>query len=648
MIWGNKYLHIGILFIVSLIQFGNTFEHEYCWDDKIVILENDRVLDGLDDVGSFFKNYKSDLRQDKYGYRPISLISFATDVEFAGLDPSYSHKVNVFLYALLCVILYILLQSLIHQLERFIAFIIVLLFLVHPTHVEVVANIKSRDEILVFIFGAMSCVQLIKMITEGVWYRYLLFGIFALLAILSRENAIVFIPIWIFIAIYKVENKKKLLKILTITTSVAIILLFVIFQAQTNSTGAERSEGLGLYHESGILGNSLFFEASLFTKLANAFYLMLLYIKNFLYPYDLVYYYGYNQIEVVGWNSVLVWMSVLIHTGLVYLAYRWFKDKPLFTFGFLTYLFGIIIYLHLYRTLADTMADRFLFISSFGLCIMLVIGIQTALNWIKDKLGKSNEKNTRITGAVVTVIILFFAVETHSRNKVWKNDLTLVQSDIDKLDNCARAHYYLATNLNMSLQKQYDAKTEDLMIKSYRRSIAISDSIYYGRLELGLYYQNKNMIDSALSLYLEMDTLFPNTADPSYYISNVFYSISKYELAEKYAEKAIRLSPMQHDSYLILALATSATGNYEKALTIADEAISKFPDMRSYLYPAYGQIYFDQGDINESITHTYKLLEYGHSKQSVYSTIIGRCQVLNEHSLADKYYKQALEQGVQF
>ncbi|MCB0754303.1 MAG: hypothetical protein KDB98_01835, partial [Flavobacteriales bacterium] len=143
----------AILFL-AVIQYSNTANHDYAWDDAIVITQNTRVQKGLSNIPELFENIKSEKTENRYGYRPIALLSFATDVEFFGLDPKASHRVNILLYGLLCALIFFFVNSLFSVAgSNWAVWAVTALFVVHPLHTEVVANIKSRDEILAMLFG---------------------------------------------------------------------------------------------------------------------------------------------------------------------------------------------------------------------------------------------------------------------------------------------------------------------------------------------------------------------------------------------------------------------------------------------------------------------------------------------------------------
>jgi hypothetical protein len=197
-----------IIILIAFIQFSNTLGHSFAWDDKIVIQENERVQEGFSGITKLFEKHNTALRQDQYGYRPITLMSFAIDYELSNGEPGLFHFMNLVYFALLCVVLFLVLKKLFFNYSTVVPFLITLLFTVHPIHTEVVANIKSRDEILALLFCLISLIQLIKFYDLRKW-QYLVYTlIFFLLGFLSKENAVVFISREVPVALKKLNSVK--------------------------------------------------------------------------------------------------------------------------------------------------------------------------------------------------------------------------------------------------------------------------------------------------------------------------------------------------------------------------------------------------------------------------------------------------------
>ena len=145
-----------IIAVLAFVLYANTLTHSYAWDDSIVITENPRVKRGISGIPDLFIKYNSDYKADKYGYRPIVLSSFAVEYGLFKNTPAVSHFMNVLYYALLCLVLFKVLCKLFHSSGNLAPFLITILFIAHPVHTEVVANIKSRDELFALLFSMLS------------------------------------------------------------------------------------------------------------------------------------------------------------------------------------------------------------------------------------------------------------------------------------------------------------------------------------------------------------------------------------------------------------------------------------------------------------------------------------------------------------
>ena len=656
---GTNRVHWGyslIIVLVAFIQYSNTLGHSFAWDDKIVIEENDRVQEGFSGIPDLFKKYNSDLRQDQYGYRPITLLTFAIDYELSAGEPGLFHFMNIIYFACLCLVLFLLLKRLFYKYSPILPFLIALLFAVHPTHVEVVANIKSRDEILALLFCLISLIHLLKFYEFRKW-KYLVYTfLFFTLGFLSKENAIVFILIYALTLFRFADvNWKRVLKITAIVVPLVALAVFLISSyALNNQLGAEKTEGLGIYQENFILGNAFFFVDPIIDKLANASYLILLYFKDFLAPINLAYYHGFGDIEPVGigWQSIL---GVIVSLSMLAFAVLRFKKYPIISYGILFFFFSISIYLHIVKTLSDTRADRFLFFASVGLSILLV-GV--LLRIFRTDLSK-NEKESQLSPwqsfsrlsisfkGMFIAILLFFSVITFSRNSIWENDFTLVENDMERLESSARPHYFFATNLLQDIQQNgWDSNKEKQMIHHYRRSIELSDSIYYGRIELGNYLSQRGRTQEAVAILQETLDLFPYTSDPRFYLGQSLVQSEQYELAIEHLEKSIEFAPKSPDSYYLLAISYAKEGEFKKGEDLAKLGLKKFPNASQSMYEALGHVYFEMDDLKKSASSTLKMIDHGGDPYTVYATIIGRYQEKGDDETAGNYYRSAIQQGI--
>jgi protein O-mannosyl-transferase len=643
-----------ILFLFAFVLYTNTLTHDYAWDDSIVITENPQVKKGISGIPYLFIKSNSDYKADKYGYRPITLCSFAIEYGLFKNSPSVGHFMNLIYFALLCLVLFKVLQKIFYQYTSLPAFIITLLFIAHPIHVEVVANIKSRDEIFALLFGILSISKMIDF-QKIKKIKYLLFAaLFFLMAFLSKENAVVFlaiIPI-VLLHLQNWTNLKAVIKPAIVLIGLLLVSFCILKLSAASSVGKSASQGAGIYYENGILGNCFFYVDILSGKLANAFCLLFMYLKNFLLPVNLVYFYGYNQIPVASWQQPLVIFSALLHLSALVFAIVKIKTHKEICLGILFYFISIFIYLHVLRPIADTMADRFLFTPSLGLIIVFVfligkiLKLDFAITKITDVFSLDvKNKSTNTLKYIMVSVTLLLSVATFSRNRVWKNNETLIKSDLPKLENCSRAHSYYADILRAKLTANFDANMEAEMIVHYKKSIAISNEAYYAYLGLSTYLINAKRYDESIVLLDSMLVKFSNQADPNFYMGQALYGKQQYKQALTYLQKSLNLAPEVSNTYFFLALTLSKNGLYAEAEKIINTSKSKFGETAA-VYEVLGNIYFDKGDIEQSTKYTFEMLNYGANPEMVYSVIIGRYQTLKQDKPAAFYYQQALQKGL--
>lgn len=644
-----------ILLIVAFIQYSNTLNHEFAWDDKIVIEENPRVQRGISAIPDLFVKYNSKFRNDKYGYRPIVLSSFALDISLGGKNnPGFHHLMNVMYYALLCFILFIFLKKLFSPYDSFFAFIITLLFTLHPLHTEVVANIKSRDEIFSLIFSVLSFLALIQFIQTQKWWYLVFTAVTYLMAYLSKENAILILFFYPVIGIFKSGLLfKKNWIYLSLIPILILVSLYILKAAASSEAGKEFTEGLGVFEESQMLGNSLIYTHGIINKLANAFMLLIRYIKLFVIPYPLVYFYGYNMIYPVSWASPIVWISLFTQIGLLTLGIIKRKDRPEILIGYVFFIITISLYLHLVRPLSDTMADRFAFTPSLGLCISFIgiLGLIFKIDW-KKKIEKPIvfiQKNT-IVSTVLIFIFMIFSYLTFNRNKAWKNDDTLVKTDMKHLENCSRAHFYYASQLHKQIFKNPSRRNqlEGEMVKHYKRSVEITDSAYYAYIEWGNYFCNQYRYYEGIPILEKAVSIYPNAADPAFFLGQAYVHTEQYKKAIPLLEKSNKLAPRQWGGYFFLSISYGKTGKFQEGIDLAKEGLKKFPNMSKEFYDALGHIYYDKGVLDSSVAYTLKMLDHGAPPKDVYGRVIGRYIAKGNQEKANEWKEIARQKGVTY
>ena len=484
-----------IICLVALFQYGNTFEHDYAWDDAIVITENDRVQQGLSNPSEFFRNIKSNEIQHRYGYRPITLLTFGLDIELSEMTPKTGHVMNVLYYALLCCLIFYFLRCMFPEKGALFSLIIVGLFLIHPVHTEVVANIKSRDEILAMIFGVISMIFFLNFVEkEKRNYLFAALSIIALiLSFLSKENGITFVGVLFVLAYFKSTERIKTYLKYAIPVVGGVILvairLYVYSEGVFENQATELLE-TSQYREDGFLGNPLHDATGFLQIVPSIFDILIKDLGLIIFPIHLVHDYGFSHSTMTSWSDPLVIVSVVIHLGLIYIVVREFKKKSALLFGILFYFFTLSIYLHIIQIGPDYMGERFLFIPSLGFIIALVAFIERVTKASFDSSAEPIWKNgkAKIALGVLAVFFLLGFVKTINRNGAWENNQALFETDIVALDDCARTQYNYAVFLHDQYYKNPTQEKQKKILYHYQRAVDITDRSMTAMLDLGQAY----------------------------------------------------------------------------------------------------------------------------------------------------------------
>lgn len=149
----NNVLMGTVFFCLAFLIYSNTLNNEFAGDDPLVVSKNQYVQKGFGGIKDIFTTTLTEeyTGVKDFGYRPVPLAMFAIEKDIIEENSIGHHWMQVLLYGLSCVITFLILQRMLKSLGQWPIITATLRFIVHPIHTEVVANIKSRDEILGFI-----------------------------------------------------------------------------------------------------------------------------------------------------------------------------------------------------------------------------------------------------------------------------------------------------------------------------------------------------------------------------------------------------------------------------------------------------------------------------------------------------------------
>ncbi len=606
----KTHLSIGLIIaILGFVFYANTLHHEYVLDDFSLIKENFQTKKGTAALKEIFtSSYRTGYYlPDNDLYRPLSKAMFAVEWQLAPDKPALSHWVNVLLYALTGFLLFYVLLLYLPD-RMWLCALTALLFIAHPVHTEVVANIKSRDEILSFLFFLFCALAAIKYIrTAGmIWLSTM--GISFFLCLLSKESAITFMAAIPLMAYFFTETTKKK-QVLLASVLAGIALLFFIIRARILGSGPGINPS--------IMDNLLVGAHSKLLQVTTAIAILGVYLKLLILPHPLVSDYSFNQLPLAGltdWHFIL---SFVIYTSLAVLAFLKFRQKNMVSFGILFFFITISVASNIVMLIGTSFGERLLYAPSLGFCMILAYGL-TRLFKVEEKDALSFpsflQQYPKLVALTSILLLLFFA-KTYSRNEAWKSNYTLHSTDVLLSPNSARAHYYYG---NIITQDEYLAKikdpvarqaTLDTSMQEMRRTVQIYPLYADAFHKIGKIYLLEKQMDSAAFYYKKALDLNPGN---SMYLNNygtVLFNQGRLEEARKEFELSLKTNPNQSDAYSNLGSVYGTMGqqlvaqhkpeeaqkSYETAISNFKKAIELAPEYASGYY-MLGLTYRNIGD----------------------------------------------------
>jgi hypothetical protein len=574
-------IQVWIIILTGFVFYMNTLANQFALDDAIVLIENKFVKKGFSGIDELltkdsFHGYLGESAELTGGrWRPLSLIVFSVEYSLFGKKALFFHLTNVVFYGLCCLAFFFLLRRFVFKKNTMLAFVGTLIFTIHPIHTEVVANIKSLDELMSFLFLILTLYHALKYIDEGRDSKYLRIALscFAL-GLLSKENGITFLII-LPISIYFLtkENIKSIFILFIPYLTVGVIYLTIRFYIFGNNS----------FKETEIL-NAPFLYASLEQSFATKILLLGKYIWLLIFPHPLSYDYSYNQIPYVDFKNPYVWVSIMIHAALVIFCILKLRQKDLLALAVLFYLISISIVSNFIVDIGAPLGERLLFQPSAG----FAIGTAILLYLIYEKV-KIIPSGKTLAVAFVVVIIFLSGFKTIQRNRDWKNNETLFLSDVKTSPNSLKANNAAGSSLILISDSEPDIIKKTAMLQQaliyYRKAMEIDSTIVDPYLNEGVAYERLGEVEKAEAEWNKARKISPNHTklkEYDYILSVLFLKKGLSEAERKdykksldYLHKSVKYNDRNGEALFHLAGVYYTTMDFDNAKKYLNEMLEK-------------------------------------------------------------------------
>lgn len=644
----NKYGAFLVL-VVAFLAYANTLNHGFVLDDKSAITDNSSVQKGIGGISEIWSNsymygYSG---TNEESYRPISLTLFAIEKAIFKSSSTPFHLIHILLYSLLCFILFKWLQLLFEGSSK-LAFFLSLLFALHPIHTEVVANLKSADELLALLFGVLSFYYFSKYLIHRLSNYWLYSILFFFLAILSKETALTYLLVYPLLVWFSQSSYKK--DWVAASSNLMPVIFYFILRSLILTDITFEEDSIKVTGQN----NALLFAENNSEFFGTTFSILVMYFKKLLIPLQLSYDYSFNQIPIRSFTDFKVLVSLAVLLGLIIAGIITSFKKNKIGLGIAILIGTLTLSSNLLVPIAATAAERFLFSPSLGFIMCVGFTYES----LEAHLKRSSIKN--ILMAIGLVVLVAFAYLTTDRNKAWESNETLFLTDVETSSNSFRAHHFAGTaykdiGLNspsFNLQQEAYSNAEKSFIESIKIYPEFIDNYIqlaevfklkqeYGKAEktanaglkrekgnvdllmhLGdVYLQSRQFVKAQETFYQLLDIVDKSKAYiVTYNLAASYYNELKFEEAIPYFKNALKIDPSNQDGLYFIGVSLYELQRYQEAidhLILVGEGNGNYP----WCQFTIGTSYLMLENYAEAVTYLDKSLAYSPNEIGALSAI---------------------------
>jgi protein O-mannosyl-transferase len=546
--WGqSSWKALCVLVLLSgglyLNTLGNIFTN---WDDGLIYGNTQLLTLTRENIRKIFTLEKGAT------YQPIRVLSYAIDYHFWKLNPLGYHITNILFYILTCIMVYFTLLHLsIHLRERAspdshgrVAIFGALLFAAHPVHVEAVAWLAARKEVLQGVFFFLALYFYLRGRDVGgrkkvLYLSLVIFSIF--LATLSKPSAVVFPGV---ILVYEISKSgKKWISFVkthwvffSLSLIISVIFTFILLKVMLEAGGIKQYKG-----------------DSFASNLLVCVYVFLQNIKLLLFTvnYSAAYSFFVNMPVFCLTNVILL----LITIGLFAISVLSLQRTKIIFFSFFFFFIALLPYLNIIP-ISTLKADRYVFIASFSYILVLGVAFDYVYAFQHKRFSRGFFKLLSVT--LFLFLLIGYSFMTIRQNTLWQNSYTLWTDAVEKHPESSTANALVGV-VYMELAMDQDA------IKHLEKAVRLVPYDYQSRNNLAIVYGRSGEPEKALKEFSAAMHLSPDDDTIKINLSVFYQRHKEYKKAEELLRYLLSKSPQNPNLHFRLGLIYRDAGRYEEA-----------------------------------------------------------------------------------
>jgi len=536
---------LGFMLYFQALFFGFSY-----LDDNTLILDNKYFLNDLANIPAAFQGDVFHLFNHSAAYfRPLLTISLMLDYQLGGATPFMYHFTNIILHIIAACLVFVFLKKL--DYGKYLAFLFSIIFLVHPVLTQAVAWIPGRNDSLLAIFVLAAFIFFLDYLKSAEKKYLIRCLIFFLLALFTKESALLILPVSIFYFYFSgnTENKISSKKLSVFAgSSAAIIALW--FLLRHNAVG----NGIQMSFYDMLKSVYLNFPATIqfVGKIFFPFNLTVLPIIQ-----DTTFIYGIITIILL---AIIIFFTKTKRYGMFFFGAAWF-------FAFL-----LPSFIRPNTALTADFIEHRLYVPIIGFFIIL---LET------DVIKKINFKKTAhliIVGSIIFIlcaVTLFHSRNFSSRLAFWKNAVE------------HSSHYPLA-HRNLGAMLFLDGKLDEAE-PEFKKALELNPTEEMAHNNLGLIYANENKLSEAEDEYKKELEINPYYDNGFFNMGLLYYKEGRQDEAESAWKRTLELNPNYSDALYALASLYYNQKKYSDASVYAGEINRRGLPLQGELRQLIGQ-----------------------------------------------------------
>ena len=567
----NEYFNLktgAFLFIIVLIAYLPAFRGGYVWDDDTNITNNPLLRTGE----GLVKIWTQPKLIPQGHYWPIIYTSFWIEYQIWGAKPYGYHLINIILHAINVLLLWILLR----RLAIPGALLAAAIFALHPVHVESVAWITERKNVLSAMFYLIAFLYYMKFEENGHRKDYIVSLIIFVCALLSKTIT-VSLPIAILLYLYWKRDKLSIKDFINTVPFFAAAFIITLLCLWVYKSTYPVESTLSLLDKFIVAGWSLWF-----------------YAWKLLLPVNLIAIYPRWNIDPSA-----LWQYIFSIGFFVVIIALWFLKNKIGKGSLAAVLFFAITLAPLLNIIDQPAYTEMTFVNdhaqylpSIGLIVLF------AASMVKLKNRYMNEK-TGIAGGVILILILGIITWQHAG--LYKDMETLFRHSLAKNPNAWAAH----NNLGLALEQK--GKYDEAIIH-FKEALKLKPDFAKAHYNLGNVYSDINQYEQAVIHYKEAIKYDPHYTMAINNLGIAYASRNNFNDAIKAYKKVLEIDPENFDAYNNLGNALAQAGEYDEAYKAFSKALELQPGNLDIRYNM-ANTFILQGKINEAVSEYRKALE---------------------------------------